>query len=641
MAISFLSPNVNVREFDLSGIVPVVSTTEGGLTGQFNWGPVNYRQFVDQEPTLVSIFNKPDNNNASDWFTAANFLAYGNALWVVRVVNETHANTALRAKNATAANNSGFLVRNDDEYINNYGNGELDTQFGCGKWIARYAGTLGNSLKVSICPSGSAYESTLAGTVTIAANSTTVTGVGTAFQTAVTVGDLVVVNSETHKVASVANATSMTLATRHISGANTGSTAVRRWEYYSEVDLPPTTSNYAAALGGSNDEMHIVVVDEDGQWTNQKNTILEVYQYLSKASDAVLDDGSTNYYKEVIKQQSRYIHWGNHDSTITNIGNKAAGTTFGNYLKPLNSSLVGGNNGANIGNQERLRGHQFFKSPEDVDVSILMSGATNQTVSVDLINNIAEDRKDCVVFLSPPRNTVVNNANDEINDVVVFRNTLPSTSYAALDGNWKYQYDKYNDVYRYVPLNGDIAGLHVQTDFDRDPWWAAAGLNRGHVKNTIKLAWNPRLAHRDQLYKNNINPVVTFPGEGTVLWGQKTLLTKPSAFDRINVRRLFITLEKAISKAAKYFLFEFNDEITRAQFRNMVEPYLRDVKGRRGIYDFRVICDSTNNTAEVIDRNQFIANIFIKPARVAEWITLNFIAVRTGVSFEEIVGQQF
>jgi len=638
MAISYLSPNVNVR--DLSGIVPVVSTTEGGMTGQFRWGPINYLTLVDSEITLSEIFFTPNNTNASDWFTASNFLAYGNALWIARVVNETHSNTALRARNATAANSSGFLVRNDDEYRNQYYGGELDTQYGTGPWIARYAGELGNSLKISVCPSSSAYESTLTGTVTISANSATVTGSSTNFANTVTVGDLFVVNSETHKVSAIANNTSLTLSTRHISGCS-ANTAVRRWEYYAEVDLAPTTSNYAASVGGSNDELHIVIVDEDGAWTNEKNTVLETYQYLSKASDARVDNGSTNYYKEVINQKSKYVHWAAHSNKITNAGQTAPNRAFGAWTKPLNNSFVGGNDGTVISNKEKLRGFDLFKSPEDVDVSILLGSEANQTVAVHVINNIVEDRKDCVAFFSVPKNTVVNNANDESNDIVTFRNTLPSTSYAALDGNWKYQYDKYNDVYRYVPMNGDVGGLHVQTDNNRDPWWAAAGLNRGLIKNTINLAWNPRLAYRDQLYKNNVNPIFISKGDGPVLWGQKTLLTKPSAFDRINVRRLFITIEKAISKAAKYFLFEFNDEITRAQFRNMVEPYLRDVKGRRGIYDFRVICDSTNNTPEVIDRNQFVATILVKPARVAEWITLNFVAVRTGVAFEEIAGQQF
>ena len=244
--------------------------------------------------------------------------------------------------------------------------------------------------------------------------------------------------------------------------------------------------------------------------------------------------------------------------------------------------------------------------------------------------------------MSPEAADVVNNsyyAGKEAEDTIAFRNTLPSSSYAVMDSCWKYQYDKYNDVYRYVPMNGDTAGLMVRTDTTRDPWFSPAGFNRGNVKNVIKLSVNPRKAERDILYKAGINPVVTFPGQGTVLFGDKTLLAKPSAFDRINVRRLFIVLEKAISTASKFTLFEFNDAFTRSQFRNLVEPFLRDVQGRRGIYDFRVVCDETNNTGEVIDRNEFIGDIYIKPARSINFIQLNFVAVRTGVDFEEVVGQ--
>ena len=277
-----------------------------------------------------------------------------------------------------------------------------------------------------------------------------------------------------------------------------------------------------------------------------------------------------------------------------------------------------------------------------MDVSLILGAAANQTVATHIINNICEARLDCIVCLSPEEADVVNNsiyAGKEREDIVEFRNTLPSTSYAVLDSTWKYQYDKYNDVFRYVPSNGDTAGLMVRTDTTRDPWFSPAGFNRGNIKNVAKLAFNPRKADRDELYKSGINPIVTFPGQGTVLFGDKTLLAKPSAFDRINVRRLFIVLEKAISTAAKFTLFEFNDAFTRAQFRNLVEPFLRDVQGRRGIFDFRVVCDETNNTGEVIDRNEFIGDIYIKPARSINFIQLNFIAVRTGVDFEEIVGK--
>ncbi len=282
--------------------------------------------------------------------------------------------------------------------------------------------------------------------------------------------------------------------------------------------------------------------------------------------------------------------------------------------------------------------YDYFNNAEAVDVALIVSGPADTTLSTSLIS-IAESRKDCVVFLSPPKSNVVDNAGSETTAITTYRNTLTSSSYAVLDSNWKYQYDKYSDVYRWVPMNGDVAGLCARTDLERDPWFSPGGLNRGIIKNVIKLAWNPTKTNRDDLYVKGINPVVSFQGEGVVLFGDKTLLSKPSAFDRINVRRLFIVLEKALARAARFSLFEFNDQFTRAQFVNLVEPYLRDVQGRRGIFDFRVVCDESNNTPEVIDRNEFVGDIYIKPARSINFIQLNFVAVRTGVSFEEVVGK--
>ncbi len=292
-----------------------------------------------------------------------------------------------------------------------------------------------------------------------------------------------------------------------------------------------------------------------------------------------------------------------------------------------------------------LAAYDLFASTDDVDVALVMTGksrgGTNgEQIANYLVDNIAEVRKDCIVLASPEKADVVNNNNlDEASDTVTFRNSLRSSSYLVIDSGYKYQYDKYNDVFRYVPLNGDIAGLCVRTDATRDPWFSPAGFNRGQIKNLVKLAYNPDKADRDLLYKNGINPVATFPGQGTVLFGDKTALSKPSAFDRINVRRLFIVLEKAIATAAKFSLFEFNDEFTRAQFVSLVEPFLRDVQGRRGIYDYRVVCDNTNNTGEVVDRNEFVGDIYIKPAKSINFIQLNFVAVRTGVAFDEIVGK--
>jgi hypothetical protein len=637
MGSNFMSPQVKSVEIDLTLIVPSVSTTEAGLSGAFQWGPVEKPFLIDSEEELIDMYWKPNNANANDWFTAANYLAYANKLWVVRVVDFENANNSLKATNAVAgANTSGFLVKNDDIYEENYADGELKIQHDCGDWIARYPGSLGNTLKISVCPSKEAYQSNLTGTMSVASGNNAVTGTGTAFTTELVVGDVLVINRESHKVASIANNTSLTLNTRHVTGA-TANTAIRQWEYFVEFDRQPDDSVQAGTLNAQDDEMHIIVIDEDGIITGQRNSVLEKYAYVSKGFDAKLPDGSTNYYKEIINQKSNWIRWSGHNGGLTNAGQPMKNTNYGAPALPINYSLQGGKDGTAITNNEKILGYNFFKSAEDLDISFILGSDADTTLAVHLINNIAENRQDCVVFLSPPRAYVVDNKGDELNDCVTFRNTLPSTSYAALDGNWKYQYDRYNDLYRWVPMNGDIAGIHVRSDEDRDPWWAAAGLNRGHVKNVIKLAWNPRQADRDILYKNGINPVVTFKGEGTVLFGQKTLLAKPSAFDRLNVRRLFIVLRKSISKMARYFLFEFNDAITRRQFVNIVEPYLRDVKGRRGITDFHVECSELNNTPEVIDRNEFIASIFVKPNRVAEGILLKFVAVRTGVDFAEVI----
>jgi phage tail sheath protein FI len=282
----------------------------------------------------------------------------------------------------------------------------------------------------------------------------------------------------------------------------------------------------------------------------------------------------------------------------------------------------------------------LFANAEQYDLSLIMAGKASDTVADYIINNVAETRLDCVAFISPENITsgdpIIGSTSTEQNAIIAYRNELPSTSYAVLDSGYKYQYDRYNDKYRYVPLNGDIAGLCARTDYTNDPWWSPGGLNRGQIKNVVRLAFNPNKTQRDMLYKSGVNPVVTFPGEGTVLFGDKTLLAKPSAFDRINVRRLFIVLEKAIATAAKFQLFEFNDSFTRAQFKNLVEPFLRDVQGRRGVTDFVVKCDESNNTGEVIDRNEFVADIFIKPNRSINFITLNFIAARSSINFSEI-----
>jgi phage tail sheath protein FI len=632
-----LSPGVNVSEIDLTTIVPSVATSIGGIAGNFNWGPVNEVVTISDEVQLVSRFGKPDTTNYEYWFSSANFLAYSNNLKVVRAANTTST------LNATA-NGSGVLIENESDYVNNH---ETATNTAYGPLGAKYAGALGNSLRISMCPSSQAYSANLTTTDSLRANAlnyltdvTTVINInGNANAAAnIVAGDLISVDGGTSyiRVASV-NATAITVATAFTSNVATGTAILRKWQYADQFGVAPGTSDYVSDKAGSRDEMHIIVVDEDGKFSGTANTVLEKYSFVSKASDAINNDGSSNYYKTVLNTQSQYVWWLGHQPGASNWGNAASGTTYTNINTPFTASLSAGADGT-IGNSETITSYGYFANPDVVDVSLLISGPGNATVAADLISK-AETRKDCLVFLSPTKTSVVNNAGSEATSILSFRAGLTSSSYAVLDSGYKYQYDKYNDVYRWVPLNGDIAGVCARTDLERDPWFSPGGLNRGIIKNVIKLAYNPTKAERDNLYVQGINPVVTFQGEGTILFGDKTMLNRPSVFDRINVRRLFIVLEKSIARAARSTLFEFNDQFTRAQFVNLVEPYLRDVQGRRGITDFRVVCDTTNNTPEVIDSNRFVGDIYIKPARSVNFIQLNFVAVRTGVSFEEIVGR--
>jgi hypothetical protein len=405
------------------------------------------------------------------------------------------------------------------------------------------------------------------------------------------------------------------------------------------VNAAPGTSPYASIRGGSNDELHVVVVDEDGGITGTKGEVLEVFDGLSKASDAKNPQGDTNYYPTVIQNKSNYIYWMDHNSSGSNWGNAVTGTTFTSVTDVSNVSLSNGADGSTRTNAQLLESYEKFEDAETVDVGLIIAGKGDAT-HIDNLITIAENRKDAVVFASPERSDVVGvaSAATQTSNVVSFFNGIRSSSYVVFDSGYKYMYDRYNDVYRFVPLNGDLAGLSARTDLIADAWYSPAGLNRGIIRGAVKLAFNPTKTQRDDLYRARVNPVATFPGQGTVLFGDKTGLSAPSAFDRINVRRLFIVLEKAIATASKFQLFEFNDEFTRANFRNIVEPFLREVQGRRGITDFLVVCDETNNTGEVIDRNEFVAEIFVKPARSINFITLQFVATRTGVSFDEVAG---
>jgi hypothetical protein len=639
-----VSPGVLVQERDLTRIIPAVSTSVGAFAGVFRKGPLDEIVTVSSEQELVDTFGKPDSDNFEDFFSAANFLQYSNALRIVRAQNSSIANAV--------ASGSSFVIKNDTDYTNNYATG----QGSVGEWAARTAGAWGNSLLVSICPSATAYEETAKTTLADASTAVGDTTVVLTSSTGFNVGDIVNFSTtaatsdydDGHEYRITANNTGTNTITivRHPSGTGglqrtltNGCNVRRRWRFYDQVAGAPGTSPYASTRGGSNDEIHIVVVDEDGAISGTQNTVLEVYSKLSKASDAKSPQGDSNYYPTVILNKSKYIYWMDHNAGGSNWGNAASGVTFTAVTTPTATSLQSGSDGSAITNAQKKTAYEKFLDSETVDVGLIIAGPGDAT-HVDNVISIAEDRKDAVAFVSPERSDVVNvaNANTQTSNVIGFYNAIRSSSYVVFDSGYKYQYDRYNDVYRFVPLNGDIAGLSARTDLVADSWYSPAGFNRGTIRGAVKLAYNPNKTQRDDLYRNRVNAVVTFPGQGTVLFGDKTGLSAPSAFDRINVRRLFIVLEKAISTASKFQLFEFNDEFTRANFRNIVEPFLREVQGRRGITDFLVVCDETNNTGEVIDRNEFVAEIFVKPARSINFITLQFVATRTGVSFEEVAG---
>jgi len=639
-----VSPGVLVQERDLTRIIPAVSTSVGAFAGVFRKGPLDEIVTVSSEQELVDTFGKPDSDNFEDFFSAANFLQYSNALRVVRAQNSSIANAV--------ASGSSFVIKNDTDYTNNYATG----QGSVGEWAARTAGAWGNSLLVSICPSATAYEETAKTTLSDASTAVGDTTVVLTSSTGINVGDIVSFSTtaatsdydDGHEYRVTVNNTGTNTITivRHPSGTGglqraltNGCNVRRRWRFYDQVSGAPGTSPYASTRSGVNDEIHVIVVDEDGVISGTQNTVLEVYSKLSKASDAKSPQGDSNYYPTVILNKSKYVYWMDHNSGGSNWGSAASGVTFTAVTTPTSTSLQSGSDGSAITNAQKKTAYEKFLDSETVDVGLIIAGAGDAT-HVDNVISIAEDRKDAVAFVSPERSDIVNvaNANTQTSNVIGFYNTIRSSSYVVFDSGYKYQYDRYNDVYRFVPLNGDIAGLSARTDLVADSWYSPAGFNRGIIRGAVKLAYNPNKTQRDDLYRNRVNAVVTFPGQGTVLFGDKTGLSAPSAFDRINVRRLFIVLEKAISTASKFQLFEFNDEFTRANFRNIVEPFLREVQGRRGITDFLVVCDETNNTGEVIDRNEFVAEIFVKPARSINFITLQFVATRTGVSFEEVAG---
>lgn len=678
-----VSPGVSIKEIDLTTVVPAVATTPGGFAGYFHWGPTDQIVTVTQQTELANIFGKPQNDNYVDFFTAGNFLNYGNRCQVVRVVGATANNASVtKAGVCYAAVNGSFVIKNETDFN---ASSTVTSAATTTLFAAKYPGVFGSSLKVVVTTGNGITGASLAadaaqgatyidmittgqtqsryfavgdeitftdGTVVTVSGVQTGTTASTTFtgRTA-SYGDFFGVTSGITLTASPANPRVRLLLNGLLPVAQGISASFNIKSVYSKmIGTQATTTPYAADAGGTGDLINVIVLDKDGTWTGTANTLIEKFEGLSRAYDARKFDGSSNYYKTVINDQSDYIWALSADleqngstaatwTTWTKIGGGiATQTAVGEGA--MSFGLTGGNSVAPTDSLRWSNGWSKFADADAVDVSLLPLGNASATLAQLVVQNVCEKRLDCMAFISPATTDVVNKLPYEaLNNIKTFRDSTfnINSSYAVLDSGWKYQLDTYNNLLRTMPLNADIAGLVARTEFTNEAWFSPAGFNRGQIKNVVKLAYNPsQEAHRDELYTRQVNPVVSFPGQGVILFGDKTAQTRPSAFDRINVRRLFIILEKAIATASKFFLFEQNDSFTRAQFKNLVVPFLKTVQQRRGITDFKVVCDETNNTGEVIDRNEFVADIFVKPTRSINYISLNFVATKTGVNFTEV-----
>ncbi len=648
-----LSPGVSTTEVDLSTAIETVSTTSGAYAGFFRWGPVNQRILLGSEPQMAQILQPPTSNNSVFYWSAADFLSYGNSLYVVRANSSGLVNST--------ASGSPLYIPNEEQYFHNNMDGNSNTY---GPFAARYPGDLGNSLIVSVCPSTTAYSSNLTSSLGITANANTgvlVIPTNSAVTGNIIVGDLVQIGlpsiSNGYVAVTAVGVNSITLAGGAVRANGTALPISRKWQYAAYFNGPPTTSVYTSGKSGANDQMHIIVVDANGVFNRSTTAdyVLETYPYLSAASDATNNDSTPAFYQTVLFNKSKYIYQMDAITGGVNWGQPAQGTTFGSPVIPTTVELSGGSDITNpysytgfgpFGNNTDpndpglISAYQYFVSADDVDISLVPTGPGSVNVQQWIMDNIVTVRKDCVEFISPRYGDVVNQRYYEASNIV--NSYLPalnrSSSYAVLDSGWKYRFDKYNNQYIYSPLNPDIAGLCVNTDTVRAPWYSPAGYARGAIKNVTKLAWNPSQTYRDLLYPNAINPVASFKGAGTILYGDKTLQYQTSAFDRIGVRRLFIVLEKAIATAAKFSLFEFNDSFTQNAFKNLVNPFLASVQGQRGITNFQVVCDATNNTPQVLEAKEFVGDIYVVPNYSINFIQLNFVCVGATANFTEIVG---
>jgi phage tail sheath protein FI len=587
------SPAITVKEIDLTGVVPSVQSSTGAMVGNFNWGPIEDPVYIGDEGELATTFGTPSETRAVDFLSASQFLSYAGSLYVTRAVTSD----CFTAASTLDATNGGFLIKNDTEYD------AVQPTFGesggqeTGLWLAKFGGALGNGLKVVTFPAQTDPATT--------------------------------------------------------------KTAWNSWVGYKEAfSSYPGTSPWAANQNSAtNDELHIAVIDVGGKFSGVPGSVLETFAFVSSARGAKTSDGASNYFPDVVNSGSSYIRFGFMDNVnYLAIGDAwgeapssagdtptdySTGGTWTDQESNFAITLFGGVDSAALTSAELVSAFNVYSDTDTITVDFLIANSlatsVDQQAIVAGLMTLVNLRKDCIVMTSPSIATVINNAT-VVDDTITEAEGMQSSSYLVMDNNFLKVYDKYNDQYLLIPAASSTAGICAASDLGQGPWFSPAGSKRGQYFGVTSLAYSATKLQRDQLYNAGVNPVVNLPGRGITLWGDKTKESRPSAFDRINVRRLFLVIERSIGIAARNVMFEFNDEFTRAEFVNIVEPYLREIKGRRGITEFYVQCDGTNNPPSVVDRNELIATIFVKPARSVNFVTLNFVAVRTGVDFEEIVG---
>jgi len=621
----YLSPSVYVKEKDLTTSIPAVATNIAGFVGKFTWGKAFEKVFITMEEELVSEFGKPTLNNNEDFLIASSYLAYSNKLWTVRVLDEASSYNARMkiANNGDLEKGSNGIYIPNEEYYQTHTFSPNDEGMITYPivFVAKYPGEYGNKIKVAYSDKLGFYNTVI--------RLSDITGT---FQVGETVTGL-----ESGATATVVAVSNNGIAVKDVSGTFTAGEEIDGDTSGASGDFVSLVTDYAEITSGvyfkdvfeyiPEAKQYALVVMVDGE-------IVEKY-YVAFEEGITDYEGNNIFIEDVLAEKSKYIYVFTKFNSIDDFYNNGSLQAIGDIY--LTEGAEGEPTEADF-----IKGYDLFANAEEMDINLIIEPAGATTILQQyIIDNIVEGRKDCFAILNVPKSEILGqDTSTATSNILTYVNDtlMRSSSYAGIYPNYKLEYDKYNKKKVWVSIVGDVAGIFAYTDTVADPWFAPAGYNRGVLKNVNKLAFNPEMGNRDLLYKENINPVI-MGSEGAIVYGQKTLLKKPSAFDRVNVRRLFITMEKGISTALKYFLFENNTEFTRKQVVNMLEPYLRDIQGRGGIYDFKVVCNETNNTPERIDRNELWVDVYVKPTRTAEFIVLNMVAVKTGVKFEEIVGK--